>query len=61
MTETKRRYNPKWKDSPAARNERTRKREAALLAKLQAAGWSSKSEFLTAIINEVIEVPKKPQ
>lgn len=60
MTETKRRYNPKWKDSKEARNRRTRQREADLLAKLQAAGWKSKSEFLTAIINGVIAPPSKP-
>jgi hypothetical protein len=54
-------YNPEWADSKEARKERQATRRAALLAKLAAAGWDGESEFLTAIIKGVVEVPQKPK
>lgn len=53
-----RKYNPEWADT--TRNERTQRREATLKEKLAAAGWASKSAFLTAIINGEITVPGNP-
>lgn len=58
-TSKPRKHNPEWADN--TRNERTRKREATLTEKLAAAGWPSKSAFLTAIINGEISVPINPQ
>jgi len=60
VTERKpRKHNPDWVDN--TRNERTRKREAILKEKLAAAGWPSKSAFMTAIINGVIDIPVNPE
>ncbi len=58
-SKSQRRHNKEWKDS--TRNDRTRAREQALKDILQAAGWSNKSELLTAIINGDIAVPQKPR
>lgn len=54
-------YNPDWPDSAESRTERSRNRRYRLRAKLAAAGWSGESEFHTAIVNGVIDAPRKPE
>lgn len=57
-TRKPRKHNPEWADNTT--KERQRSRDAAINEKLEAAGWSGKSEFLTAILNGDIAVPPKP-
>ena len=61
-TKPKRKYNrrtvPTEHQTPEARNERTRKREAEIVAKAKEFGFKSKSDMLTAIINGTAIVTK---
>lgn len=46
---TARKHNPIWKD--ATRNERQRRRQAALDAAAQAAGYATWAKLETAVVN----------
>ena len=53
-------YNPAWPDTKEGRTERSAKRRARLREILATVGWKSESEYLTAILDGVIEAQPKP-